>query len=203
MTRLRALAAGLLFAVGADAVAAMQAAAAPAADAAPQISFFGDRFYRGQVQHFTADQPRIDPAIVPQSVRIIGRWEVCSEADFDGKCLEIDRDYPVAAGLDGGFRLQSLRRLAAGAGAGTPVAGVLPGGDNLTGIESRYWTAPTYGNERVLACPDGKANLNCAHDTAENLCRRAGYRQVRYWQLQTIAGKAYLADILCVRSDDK
>lgn len=190
-------------------VAAPESAATPAKEpvavpvAAPQISLFPDRFFRGTVQKFTTDQPLIEPPLEPESVKITGRWEICPEAGFKGDCIEVDRDYAVAAGLDGGFRLRSLRQLSAGAGAANPAAGVVPEGPNLEGVTSRYWSKPTYGKERVLACPDAKPSLNCAHDTAENLCRRAGFRQVRYWQLQTIAGRAYLADVLCDRSDDK
>ena len=182
---------------------ALAALLLPAATPPPQLTLFADRFYRGSQQTFATDQRRIDQAIEPQSLTIIGRWLVCDEADFAGKCLQVDRDYPVAAGLGPGFRVRSLRRLAPGDGAGEPAAGVVPGGASLTGMASRYWAAPTYGSTRVRACPDGKPSLDCAHDTAEALCRRAGYRSVRYWQLQTVAGQAYLADILCVRSEIK
>lgn len=184
--------------VGVSAAATMLAAAAP-----PQLILFSDRFYRGAPQTFTADQRRIEPALEPQSLTIIGRWQVCDDVDFGGRCLEVDRDYPVAAPLGPGFRIRSLRRLGPGEGAGEPAAGVVPGGASLTGMASRYWPAPTYGTARVRACPDGKPGLDCAHDTAEALCRRAGYRSVRYWQLQAVGGQAYLSDILCVRSDVK
>ena len=177
------------------------------AAASPRLALYGDRFYRGTPQVFTSDAPRLAAAISPQSLQVAGRWEVCTEADFGGRCIEIDRDYAVEAGLGDGFAIRSLRQLAPGAGAAKPAAAVVPGGASLAGVASRYWPAPTYGSERVLACPGGKpgdkANLNCAHDTAEALCRRAGYHIVRYWQLQTVAGQAYLADVLCVRSDDK
>ena len=183
--------------------AALVLAAATPVDTAPHLLLFAERFYRGAVQRFAADTPQLPHVITPQSVRISGRWEVCSESQYRGRCLEIDRDYPVTGGIDAGFKVQSLRRLAAGAGAGKPVAGMVPGGTSIVGVASRYWPAPTYGNERVLACPGGKSSLNCAHDTAEDLCRRAGYRTVRYWQLQTVGVRTYLADILCTRSDDK
>lgn len=182
--------------------AALLLAAAPVA-AAPQLTLFGERFYRGTAQAFTSETPQLSRAATPQSLKLNGRWEVCSEAGFKGRCIEIDRDYPVAAGLGGGFTVQSLRPLAAGGGAGTPVAGMIPGGTSIIGVASRYWPAPSYGSERVLACPSGKSNLNCAHDTAEDLCRRAGYRTIRYWQLQTVGTRVYLADILCTRSDEK
>ena len=176
-----------------------------AATLPPQLTVYADRFYRGRPQAFTTDQRRIVPAIVPQSLTITGRWQICDDEDFSGTCLDIDRDYPVAAALGPNFRVRSLRRQSADDGAGEPAAGVVPGGDSLIGTASRYWPAPTYGSARVRACPDGKRldgrpGLDCAHDTAEALCRRAGYRSVRYWQLQTVTGRAYLSDILCVRS---
>jgi hypothetical protein len=168
----------------------------------PQLTLFADRFYRGDTQRFTADAPRLARPIAPQSLRIAGRWEVCTDDDYKGRCIEIDRDYAVEAGLGDGFTVRSLRHVAPGEGAGKPSAGAVPGGTSLAGVASRYWPAPTYGAERILACPGGKPGFNCAHDTAEEMCRRAGYRIVRYWQLQTVAGRVYLADILCTRSDD-
>lgn len=184
--------------VGVGAAVTLLAATAP-----PQLTLFADRFYRGAPRSFATDQRAIDPAIEPQSLTITGRWQVCDEAGYGGKCLDIDRNYPVAAALGPGFRIRSLRRLAPGDGAGEPVAGVVPGGPSLTGMASRYWPAPTYGTARVRACPDGKPSLDCAHDTAEALCRRAGFRNVRHWQLQTVGAQVYLSDVLCVRSDVK
>ena len=177
-------------------------AAAPAPEN-PKLTLFSERFYRGDSQAFTADQPRLAMPISPQSLAIIGRWELCSGKDFEGRCIEIDRDYPVEAGLGDGFAVRSLRQLVSGQGAGKPTAGVQPGGTSVAGVASRYWPAPSYGHERILACPSGKPSFNCAHDTAEDMCRRAGYRVVRYWQLQTVDGRVYLADILCTRSDDQ
>lgn len=177
-------------------------AANPAAPAPAQLTLFADRFYRGAAQRFSSDVVRLAVPVVPRSLRIDGRWQLCSEANFEGRCVEIDRDYAVEAALGMGFAVQSLRRLKPGAGAGTPAAGVAPGGASSTGIASRYWPAPTYGGERVLACPGGKPSLNCAHDSAEAMCRRAGYRVVRYWQIEAVAGRVYLADILCTRSEE-
>ena len=176
--------------------------AASAADA-PSLTLYTDRFYRGDGQNFGVAQPQLPQTLTPQSLKISGRWEVCSEARFKGRCIQIDRDYPVAAGLDPSFRVTSLRPLAAGAGAGKPAVSVSPGGTSIIGVASAYWPAPTYGSERVLACPSGKTSLNCARETAEDLCRRAGYRALRYWQLQTVDERVYLADVLCIRSDDK
>lgn len=184
-------------------IAGLALLAIAAAPAPPQLTLFDDRFYRGDAQRFTTDTAQLPRPITPQSLKLTGRWEICSDSDFKGRCMEIDRDYPVAAGLGAGFTVQSLRQLAVGQGASKPAASVIPGGTSIIGIASRYWPAPTYGTERIIACPSGKSNLNCAHDTAEEMCRRAGYRTVRYWQLQKVDTRVYLADILCTRSDDK
>jgi hypothetical protein len=178
-------------------------AATSDAPQAPNLTLFSDRFYRGSTQVFSSDAPQLPEPITPQSLTLKGRWEICSEGDFKGRCMEIDRDYPVAAGLGASFTVQSLRQIASGQGASIPAASVTPGGTSIPGVASRYWPAPTYGRERILACPSGKSNLNCAHDTAEDMCRRAGYHTVRYWQLQAVDTQVYLADILCTRSNEK
>lgn len=79
----------------------------------------------------------------------------------------------------------------------------------MTGMAACFFPAPLYGNERVLACPAGNdekpgddrgsADKGCAKDTAEALCRRAGYKGAEHFALQPERGLYYLADVLCVR----
>ncbi len=166
--------------------------------AGPVLKLYPDRFFHGEPQVWQAETADTKSKAVPGSIKAEGRWLVCSEKQFQGNCTELEGDYPVDAGLGLHFTVRSLRALPAGDGAGRVAQGVQPGGASLTGVASRYWPAPTYGSERVLACPKGAPSPNCAHDSAEDLCRRAGYRQAKHWQLQDEGGRLYLADVLCV-----
>jgi hypothetical protein len=86
-----------------------------------------------------------------------------------------------------------------GGGAALPPPGATPGGPSLSGNLSRFFAAPTYGTERVLACPDGAPGAACAKKTAEDMCRRAGYRAADHFILQRERGLYYLADVLCTK----
>ncbi len=188
----------LLLAAAIIAAAAPPPETAPAAQAA--LTLFSDRFYRGETLVFRADEGDIRPAFAPRSVRSVGRWLVCSEPRFRGRCIEIAGDYPIDTALGVNFNIRSLRAMVAGTGAGHPPPNVPPDGASLTGLSSRYFPAPAFGRERLLACPDGAPGMGCAKDTAQDLCRRAGYREAKHFVLQAERGLYYLADVLCVRT---
>lgn len=172
-------------------------AAAPAA--APTLGLYPERFYRGTPETVTADRPDLALKFRPASVRTVGRWQVCSEPEYQGHCIDLARDHPVEAGLGQNFAIRSVRLLAEGSGANDPAPGVLPGGPSLAGTRTRYFPRPLYGSERVLACPakvdDG--GMGCAKDTAGDLCRRAGYRRLEHLALEDVGGRMFLADVLC------
>ena len=163
------------------------------------LTFFAERFYRGANKAFVDDQGDIRLGFAPRSIRAEGRWLVCSDTGFRGRCVELDSDYPVDAGIGISFNIRSLKGLAAGSGAGHPAPGVMPGGPSLIGAAAQFFAKPTYGKERALACPGGGGSMDCARETAADLCRRAGYREVRHFSLQTERGLNYLADVLCVK----
>jgi hypothetical protein len=180
-------------------LAATAATSPPSPPAAPSLTFFADRFYRGAQQSFTHDEGDIRTDFTPRSVRARGRWLVCSDSRFRGRCIELDTDYPVDAALGLSFNIRSLRSIEAGRGAAHPAPGLEPGGPSLAGLQSRYFTAPLYGTERALACPDGAPSMDCAKETAQDLCRRAGYRQAAHFTLDRQRGLYYLADVLCTK----
>ncbi len=180
----------------------MMLAALLLAAAAPQdatLMLFAEHFYRGKSVSFAADEGDIRPGFAPASIKASGRWLVCSEPRFKGRCVELDKDYPVEAALGISFNIRSLRALQPGAGAALPPPGTTPGGPSLAGNLSRFFAAPTYGSERTLACPDGAPGMACAKKTAEDLCRRAGYRAAEHFILQSERGLYYLADVLCTK----
>ena len=164
------------------------------------LTLFSDRFFRGETLVYAQDEGDIRPAFAPRSVRSVGRWLVCSEPRFRGRCVEIAKDYPIDTGLGINFNIRSLRALATGTGAGRPPPDVPPDGASMTGMSSRFFPAPAFGRERALACPDGAPEMRCARETAQDLCRRAGYREARHFVLQAERGLYYLADVLCVRT---
>lgn len=196
-----AVLAAALVAVPAAVLVAVPAAAEqkPVGATAPQLSIFGDRFYRGDTKVFAADEGDIRLGFAPRSIKAVGRWLVCSEVRFGGRCMEINRDYPVDAGLGMEFNIRSLRLLAEGSGAGRPAPNVAPDGASMTGMAAKFFPAPHYGVERALACVNGDPDMKCAADTATDLCRRAGYRSAEHFGLQAERGLYYLADVLCVR----
>lgn len=167
--------------------------------AAPALSVYPERFYRGTPETVTADRPEIALPFPPGSVKVKGRWQACTETGYRGRCIDLVRDHPVEAGLGQGFAMRSVRLLPEGSGAGDPAPGVLPEGPSLAGTRTRYFPRPLYGGERVLACPartdDG--GTGCARETAEDLCRRAGYRRLEHVALEDVGGRMLLADVLC------
>ena len=167
--------------------------------AAPALAFHPERFYRGTPETVTSDRPDMTLPFPPASLRVSGRWQACSEPHYRGRCIDLVRDHPVEAGLGQGFAVRSVRLLPEGSGAGDPAPGVLPGGPSLAGMRTRYFPRPLYGTERVLACPaktdDG--GMGCARETAEDLCRRAGYRKLEHLALEDVGGRMFLSDVLC------
>lgn len=181
--------------------AAIIMAAAPVPPVGPDaLTLFSDRFFRGDTLVYKQDEGDIRPAFTPRSLRGVGRWLVCSEPRFRGRCIEIAGDFPVDTGLGMNFNIRSLRAMAAGSGAGHPPPDVPPGGASLSGMSSRFFPAPAFGGERALACPDGAPGMRCARETAEDMCRRAGYREAKHFVLQAERGLYYLADVLCIRT---
>ena len=96
------------------AAAAGLAAAAAATLAAAQVTFYEGEGFRGRV--FTADREvrdferwgfndRASSAIVDR-----GRWEVCEDARFSGRCVVLRRgNYPTLASLGMNNRISSVR----------------------------------------------------------------------------------------------
>ena len=70
-------------------------------------------------------------------------------------------------------------------------------GRSLRGMASEYFPDPAL-NGRRIEVPGGSGNgmINAAN----NFCSRAGWTRSAYQRLETVRGRVYLADVLCVRS---
>jgi hypothetical protein len=96
------------------------------------------------------------------------------------------------------LKVASVRRLDAGSGVADAAPGAAPQGPSLAGHGTRFFASPQFGGERVLACAkDPGGDMDCARDTALDLCRRAGFRAVEYLGLELVQGRLMLADVLC------
>ncbi|MGN6290039.1 MAG: beta/gamma crystallin-related protein, partial [Sphingopyxis terrae] len=61
-------------------------------------------------------------------------------------------------------------------------------------------TQPATADYRVLACQSGSATAACAARTADPWCRAIGWNGSAREHMETLSGRIYLADVLCVRS---
>lgn len=165
----------------------------------PTLTLFAQPFFRGNSVTYAMDEGDVRPGFTPHSVKAGCRWLVCSEPRFKGRCIELAADYPVDAALGLNFNIRSVRGLQPGSGAAMPPPGVAPEGPSLAGSSARFFAAPRFGGERALACPNGAPEVRCARRTAEDLCRRAGYRKATNFILESERGLYYLADLLCTR----
>jgi hypothetical protein len=70
----------------------------------------------------------------------------------------------------------------------------------MRGMASEYFPQPASRGYRVEACPVGPATANCAQKNADSFCRDGGWNRAAYQRMETVGGRNYLADVLCVRA---
>ena len=106
-------------ALGAIAFAVIAAASAPAQDysgASPGIILFEGVNYSGQQRDFPEAVANLSPFRFNDRARSAAiddrSWELCEHADFQGRCVVIDRDAPNLAALGISGRVSSARPLA-------------------------------------------------------------------------------------------
>jgi hypothetical protein len=178
------------------ALAAVLPAAAIAQDA-DQATIYDKGNFKGR--SITLDGPtRFPSPFAAKSIQIPqGKaWELCSGNTFTG-CKEFNQS-------DRGmvFNVRSARPVAAIITAvpttGGPAAEItkIGGGPwpSLRGLASEYFIAPDSGGNRILIA-SGKSEE--ASRLAEEFCRARGWRTSAHERLQSIEGRAYLADVLC------
>jgi hypothetical protein len=65
-------------------------------------------------------------------------------------------------------------------------------------MSAEFFRAPSSNGQRVISCPQGSAA--CAADSADRYCRERGWTASSYERQETVAGRNYLADVLCTRT---
>lgn len=166
------------------------------AQASGEVTMYGSGHFRHQGP--TMEGPtRLQTPFVMKSVRIPegAAWEFCSGKTFTG-CREIGQSVDAMV-----MTVRSARPVASvlpsTATAGGVAAGVTGVGTSLRGMASEYFVAPDQGGNRVEVQPGtSEAMTRQAHE----FCRTRGWNESAYARLQSISGRFYLADVLCVKA---
>ena len=166
----------------------------------PEATIYRDAGYRGPAVFIGEAKSNLGLAWPVNSIRVpTGRWELCERTRYRGNCRTVDRDTPMLNNVLRGITVQSMRPVGSGGGGGwNPNP---PANDQVArGNFAEFHTQPSTGNYRVLACTRGSATANCAAQAADNWCRSIGWNGSAREHMETVSGRVYLADVLCVGS---
>jgi hypothetical protein len=166
-----------------------------------EATVYRDAGYRGPAMAVSQAQANTGLAWPVTSVRVArGTWQLCSDTNFRGTCVTIDRDQPNFAGkLGRTSRLASIRPINPGGGGGGG-GGAGGSGKSLRGMAAEFYPDPAVRGQRVLACARGSATANCAATSADVFCRNAGWTASARESMETVEHRVYLADVLCSRT---
>lgn len=163
-----------------------------------EATIYRDAAYRGPAVSVAEEKSNLGLSWPVNSIRVArGRWELCERSRFRGQCRTIDRDTPMLNNVLRGMTVQSMRPVRGGGGWNPNP----PANDQtVRGNFAEFHTQPGTGGYRVLACTSGSATANCAARTADSWCRSIGWNGSAREHLESVSGRVYLADVLCVRS---
>lgn len=167
-----------------------------AAQRAGQLTFYSEIAFRGQ--SFTVTGPR-ENVRVPFRIRSAqvapGKsWEICTSTQYRGNCQTIGESVGNIALSVRSARPANATTLPA------PIPAPPANQQSLRGIASEYFPQPSDGNGRVLSCAGGSGSASCAAQSADRFCQSRGWTTSSYERQETVAGRTYLADVLCTRT---
>ena len=165
-----------------------------------EATIYRDANYSGPAVFVGQPQPDLGLAWPVNAIRVkSGTWELCERINYQGTCRTYDRDTPVLLSRSSGLTIQSMRPV--GAGGGGSFIGVEARDQVTTGTFAEFHTQPASRGYRIPACPTGRVTSSCAARTADSYCRTMGWNGSAREHMQTVGRVAYLADVLCVRSN--
>lgn len=166
-----------------------------AAQSSGSLGLYGKGHFKGARRSVAGPRTYIDPPIVVRSVMVPPgtQWELCSGSTFSG-CRQISQSVPAMV-----MTVRSVRPVAAvlAASPSAPGQPPVPGGrgQSLRGHASEYFVAPDLGGNRIEVQPaTGEATARRAGE----FCRSRGWRRSAHERLQTVGGRVFLVDVLCV-----
>jgi len=166
----------------------------------PEATIYRDAAYKGPAVFIGEAKPNLGLAWPVNSIRVAsGRWELCEKTRYRGTCRTVDRDTPLMGNILRGIVIQSIRPVGTGGGGGWN-PGPPASDQSARGNFAEFHTQPSTNGYRVLACAAGSSTAACAARSADTWCRSIGWNGSAREHMETVAGREYLADVLCVRS---
>ena len=166
----------------------------------PEATIYRDMGYNGPAVAMSDSNPNMGLAWPVNAIRIrAGVWQLCEQRNYRGRCRTYNVDTPMLGSLRRGVPVQSIRLLGGGGGGGWN-PGEPGNNQNLRGNFAQFYTQPSMNGYRVESCPGGNASASCAARNADAFCRSVGWNGSAREHQETVRGRVYLADVLCVRS---
>lgn len=162
------------------------------------ITLHNKGHFKGVQKVIAGPRQYIEPPFVVKSVTVPPgtQWELCSGNTYSG-CRQVSQSMPSMV-----MTVRSARPVAAILSSSTtPSEQALRGsGQSVRGLASEYFVSPVAGGNRVEVTP-GTAEAMTRR--AGEFCRTRGWRTSAYERLQTVGGRFYLSDVLCVNESGR
>lgn len=167
-----------------------------AAQRAGELTLFSEIGFRGQAYTVTGTRSNIFLFFTVRSARLApgDAWEVCPNIGFRGECNVIRENQGNVAWRVGSVRPARAVTLP----EPIPPTGPGPIGQSLRGMTAEFFPQPSTGGARVQSCSSGAAA--CASEEATRFCQSRGWTASSYERQETVAGRIYLADVLCTQT---
>lgn len=165
-----------------------------------EATIYRDLGYNGPAVAISSSNPNMGLAWPVNAIRVrSGIWQLCEQTNYRGRCRMYNTDTPMLGSIRRGVPVQSIRLLGGDGGGGNP--GLERANDQvIRGNFAEFHTQPADNGYRVLSCARGSATASCAARTADDYCRSIGWNGSAREHQETVNGRVYLADTLCVRS---
>jgi hypothetical protein len=148
------------------------------------MTLYSEIGFRGKSFTVTGPRENLRVGFTVRSVRIAPgeSWQVCTGSSYRGNCNTARENAGNIA-----WNVQSARPV------GTSTAG-----QSLRGMAAEFFPRPTDARGRVASCSSGTPA--CAAQAADRFCKTRGWTASSYERQETVAGRIYLADVLCTRT---
>jgi hypothetical protein len=179
--------------------AALALPSSASAQRAGQLTFYSEIAFRGQSYTVTGERENARVPFTVRSAQVAPgeAWEVCTQTRYRGTCNVVAETIGNVAWTVNSARPSRATTLPAPIPAPAPA----PGNDqSLRGMTAEFFPQPSEGSGRVLSCARGSGSASCAAQSADRFCVSRGWTASSYERQETVAGRIYLADVLCTRT---